>query len=244
MIWISSKIFTWPVSRSSWTPGDYWGARRAYELLDHAERILNPNSDRNQRADVISNLKRAVDHRLKILNDLYRFKGIPIQDLPKEQLDVMQRFGIVRQLMLGKLYDIRNAVEHEDSPPPSHDSIKELAEFVWYFLRTTDRLARDKGMATKYSTWSIEAGDRLFEVEFVTENPWELKVRCWLDEDMYSETSKDDWLLAMPSEQRYVYGDPEHIQNKNLPGVREFFGTLRGHEHAIRRLIREYFESA
>jgi hypothetical protein len=206
--------------------------------------MLTPSSDRNQRADVISNLKRAVDHRLKILNDLYCFKGIPLKDLPKEQLDVMERFGIVRQLMLGKLYDIRNAVEHEDSPPPSYDNTKQLAEFVWYFLRTTDRLAREKSMATKYSTWSIEAGERLFEVEFVTENVWELKVRCWLDEDMFSDSPRNDWLVAAPSEQRVVYSDPEHIQNRNLSGVREFFGIVRGHEYAIRRLIREYFECA
>ena len=49
---------------------------------------------------------------------------------------------LIKPVMLGKLIQIRNAVEHQFSDPPTQDSCIELAEFVWYFLRSTDSIAQ------------------------------------------------------------------------------------------------------
>lgn len=46
--------------------------------------------------------------------------------------------------MMGKLYDLRNAIEHRDDDPPDRSRCEELLEFTWYFLRSTDTLAQSK----------------------------------------------------------------------------------------------------
>jgi hypothetical protein len=47
--------------------------------------------------------------------------------------------------MAGQLIELRNAVEHEDQEPPAVPKLKELSEFTWYFLRSTDLRIRPTG---------------------------------------------------------------------------------------------------
>jgi len=60
----------------------------------------------------------------------------------KDDLELLASFDVVRPLMLRRLIDIRNFVEHQDSTPPSSDECRMFADLVWYFLRSTDSLVR------------------------------------------------------------------------------------------------------
>ena len=44
-------------------------------------------------------------------------------------------------MLLKRLIDVRNLIEHEDGPPPNKEVCAELSEFTWYFLRATDPAA-------------------------------------------------------------------------------------------------------
>ena len=46
----------------------------------------------------ITTLKRSVDNRLKLLNEIYKFRNIPINDKPSDILEIMGYLGIIRPL--------------------------------------------------------------------------------------------------------------------------------------------------
>jgi hypothetical protein len=105
----------------------------------HAERLLAQDAASDfVRADALSTLKRAVNQRLKALEATYCFAEVsPLK--VKGTLSQLEGFGFIRTRLLRELMKIRNLVEHEDSPPPSQERCNEFLEFVWYFLRTTER---------------------------------------------------------------------------------------------------------
>jgi hypothetical protein len=116
---------------------------RAYEIWEHADLILQQTCNKFHLIDAITSLKRAVNHRLRLLDKLYKFKRIPIKEKPSELLQILHYMDIVRPIMVEKLIQIRNAVEHEDASPPDYEACKVFSEFVWYFLRSTDNLVRE-----------------------------------------------------------------------------------------------------
>jgi hypothetical protein len=119
---------------------------RPYVLLEHAQAIITSGArSRELRADVLVNLRRAVDFRIKNLVDRYNFKRVPLEDKPRGSLELLEFFGIVQPLMAGQLIELRNAVEHEDHEPPDVSKLKELSEFTWYFLRSTDLRIKPTG---------------------------------------------------------------------------------------------------
>jgi hypothetical protein len=119
---------------------------RPYVLLEHGQAIITSGAgSRELRADVLVNLKRAVDLRVKNLVDRYNFKRVPLEDKPRGSLELLEFFGVIQPLMAGQLIELRNAVEHEDQEAPDVPKLKELSEFTWYFLRSTDLRIRPTG---------------------------------------------------------------------------------------------------
>ncbi len=138
-MWVSSEILNWDYYADSFTPcnNDNW--KRSYEYWTHAEKLLsNANVDEFSRIDIISNLKRAINHRLALLSKVYNFNQIPIKDKPIELLEQLELYGIVRHSMLKEILDTRNALEHKFTSPPEIDMCKNYCEICWYFLRLTD----------------------------------------------------------------------------------------------------------
>lgn len=139
-LWLSPEILQWTTySQGGAEPAPSVRAR-AYEMWKHAEQGLLLSTSEFQRVDVITTLKRSVDHRIRALDETYSFRSIPIKDKPSELLSLLELFEIVRPLMFRNLLEIRNAVEHEDRPPPDYTASQMFLELTWYFLRSTDRM--------------------------------------------------------------------------------------------------------
>jgi hypothetical protein len=140
-VWIDPSIF----SSEPWgdkEPVSNDGIARLYEVHQHACDRLANNPDGFDRVDAIMALRRAVGRRVKELKEIYQLRELPTGVKPKGDLELLEYFGIIRPFMLRRLIDIRNFVEHQDSDPPSPDECRMFADLVWYFLRSTDGLAK------------------------------------------------------------------------------------------------------
>lgn len=139
-MFISQSVLEWEPLVESWEGiNDEWEV--PYSYYRHAEKLLE-NDQKHFLIDSVSNLKRAVDHRIKQITATYKIKKIPCFAETKSVLETLARLEVVKPLMLGQLLEIRNAVEHKFSEPPPLGRCKELAEFAWYFLRSTDPMAK------------------------------------------------------------------------------------------------------
>lgn len=112
---------------------------RAHEIWRHATSQVSPDSDEFKLSDAISNLKRAVNHRLQALNQAYSFDALPFTNR-KQTLEKLQYYGIIRPAIVKELFEVRNLIEHQDGRPPNIEHCKRYVDFVWYFLKSTDSL--------------------------------------------------------------------------------------------------------
>lgn len=143
--WLAPECLSWNASLESAREAGGTDRHRAYEHLAHAEKLLAmASTDEMHLIDVVTTLKRCVNHRLQDLNAFYDFSSAPLRNRPKRLLDQLAAFDLIRPFLLQHLIDIRNAVEHEDESPPSHERCAELTDVVWYFLRSTDSVASRK----------------------------------------------------------------------------------------------------
>ena len=117
-VWLSPEVLQWFNYSGSGAEPDVAIRLRAYEIWNHAERVLRHAESDLQLVDVITTLKRAIDHRVRALDEIYSFGSIPIRDKPSEVLSILESLEVVRPLMFRNLLEIRNAVEHQDAPPP------------------------------------------------------------------------------------------------------------------------------
>ncbi len=138
LINLKDEILSWYTILDSSTIEDQDGWDKPYIYLDLAYEILKEHKKDIRRIDVISNLKRAIDHRIKRISDSYNFKLMNSLGLPKEYTQRMAFFGLIKPLMIDVILKIRNLIEHHYDNPPDAKRCEELADFVWYFLKATD----------------------------------------------------------------------------------------------------------
>jgi hypothetical protein len=112
---------------------------RSHEIWRHASSLIIKDCSEFALSDAISNLKRAVNHRLKALSQAYCFDTLPFSNR-KQTLEKLQFYGIIRPALLKELFEVRNAIEHQDSSPPTIDQCNKYVDIVWYFLKSTDSL--------------------------------------------------------------------------------------------------------
>jgi hypothetical protein len=141
-LWLDPMILNWNAEPASGRLEEpQW--RRPYEIWAHAESILQGNDLSDfKRTDALTTLKRAVDRRVQQVNAIGDLKSIPIPDKPSGTLELLEYIGLIRPIMLHRLIEIRNAVEHKDNLPPTVEELLIFLEFVWYFLRSTDNALR------------------------------------------------------------------------------------------------------
>ncbi len=248
-LWLSSEVLEWHASLESTTEYDSRNWKRAYDIWSHAEQILiQPLEDGLYLVDAVNTLKRAKDHRLRILKKLYSFKSIPIKNKPPDLLEQMAYFGIIRPIMLRQLLTVRNEIEHQDVSPPKYNECKELLEFSWYFLRSTDSLARStvssftlippEESSTNYDYWlRIETG---LEVNWVTE------VNGWLYPSLISHRAKDSFMylkltrIETQAEFSKRQGMASTGQGKNPEDI-YINGVVRGPVDCLNKIFQHYF---
>ncbi|MEA2004266.1 MAG: hypothetical protein U9O53_04925 [archaeon] len=252
--WLTSDVFSWvtSVETANVSHGREWF--RAYEIWEHANLILQQEGNEFDLIDAITTLKRAVDHRLRLLNKLYKLKKIPIKEKPSGRLQLLHYMDIVRPIMVDKLIQIRDAVEHEDASPPDYEACKVFSEFVWYFLRSTDNLVRE--IVVTFNLYPAKSELNMYSVGcgIGIEQGWKPTIGGWLPSQLISDESRDSWLritgekfdklsdyLANSQGSHPDEGD-QIEENGPKPEVTYFKGEIRGPADCLKRLIRLYFK--
>lgn len=252
--WLTSDIFNWvtSVGTANISRGREWF--RAYEIWEHADLTLKKTCNDFNLIDAITSLKRAVDHRLRLLDNLYKFKKIPIRDKPSDLLNILNSMDIVRPIMVEKLIQIRNAIEHENALSPDCEVCKVFSEFVWYFLRSTDNLVRE--IVLNFNIYPAESALNLYSVEcgMGIDHGWNPTIGGWVPSQLISDESRDGWLRIAGEEfarlsdylgnsQESVSDQPDQIENKSSESeVTYFKGQIRGPAECLKRLIQLYFK--
>jgi len=227
---------------------------RAYEIWEHADQLLQQTCNEFHLIDTITTLKRAVDNRLRLLDKLYKFKRIPIKGKSPDLLQIMHYLDIVRPIMIEKLIQIRNAVEHKNASPPDHENCKVFSEFVWYFLRSTDNLVRE--IVVTFKLYPAESDLSVYSVEcgMGIEHGWNPTIGGWVPSQLISDETKDFWIringekfdrlsdyLDNSHESQSDEGD-QSKDNGTQSEVTYFRGEIRGSAECLKRLIQLYFK--
>jgi hypothetical protein len=135
-VWLSEDIFSWPIKVEGGTVGDLRKAGHAYGLIKQAEELLKKAATPASVADAYLNLKRAVHHRLGLIEHCYELSGFfPPGTGPLERLEAL---GLAKPVLIKHLLALANETDPVDAPTPDAERLKELLEIVWYFLKATD----------------------------------------------------------------------------------------------------------
>jgi hypothetical protein len=145
---------------------------RAHDIWQHAASLIAPDCSEFLRADVITGLKRAINHRLKALSHNYCFSDLPFSHKNKT-LEKFQFYGIIRPILLKELFEVRNSIEHGDVSPPTVDQCSRYVDLVWYFLKSTDSLLKMKLEDAVF--WSDDHSELRFCPEF--SGKWSITIR-------------------------------------------------------------------
>lgn len=139
---ITSEIFSWKSIKDRGTYENQEGWDTPYKYLDLAQHIALEHTNPFQLIDLISNLNRSIDHRLKKLSHDYALKKLNHLHIPKDTLGKLEKLKIIRPTMLEAINSIRNRIEHSFHAPPPLARCQELIDFTWYFLKSTDDICR------------------------------------------------------------------------------------------------------
>jgi hypothetical protein len=193
------------------------------------------------------------------VQQLYAFcnlKTLPISDKPRGALELLEYVGLIKPLMLQRLIEIRNAVEHEDASPPTLEELRIFLEFVWYFLRSTDNALRHPIESFCLQPIPLDEVSPYSVSVTLGPNPrWIPKIDGWVEPTMVSIEKKQGWLNLKNTEtitrQEFIsklnprtetiikdYGLDDRGKN---PDDIHLTGEVRGPKEAILRLIRISF---
>lgn len=197
-LWLSHVVFGWtPEPGAIVLLDDPNRVRRPHAILAHAEDLLSTNESELSIADSINNLKRAINIRLRHLEEIYKFGEM----FPKEfgSLERLAYVGLARPFLVKQLFELRNNIEHRDAPPPNAERAWELVDAAWYFLRTTDSAC--KFVPHSVMLQSIGTGTRADPELWLEFKGQPSKDECfdingWLPLGLVSESEQPKFLLV------------------------------------------------
>ena len=194
---------------------------------------------------------------MRQLNAFHHLKGIPIPDKPSGNLEFLEYIGLIKPIMLQRLIEIRNAVEHEDATPRTVEELSIYLEFIWYFLRSTDNNLRRAIRSFHLQPAPLDEYSLYwFEVELSDDTGWIPKIRGWVEPDMISIENIEGWLTLNITETRTRQEQLERTREEDyrmepilkkygVPDTRGkspndtfLLGEVRGPKEAILQLIR------
>jgi hypothetical protein len=246
MIWLSPEILNWCYLGSAFSFDDDASWRRSYEIWQHSEELLSRGGSEFTRIDAITTLHRAIDHRIRLLALACSLKKLPLVERSKDSLEILGYLGIVRPLMLKRINDIRNIVEHEDGKPPSYEECLVFLEFVWYFLRSTDLLTQQPPDYFEFQSQDDDAYGLWIRVS--RNDAIEFQVNGWVPERLFSPDAVKGWLSLVPTKlstrAEYLGNTPDVNVEKDgrgrYPQDILFAGAVRGPAEALLWLTRAY----
>lgn len=195
VLWLSPEVLQWPARAEGGQQFENAFVRAPYKHWEHAERVCKAADTKLHRVDVVSALKRAIDFRIKRLNELYQFKRIPHLAKQDGIIEFLASVGVIRPLILEKILTIRNRIEHQDADPPNLNECLELVDFAWYFLRSTDELVRtsrdgyvldpEEGFYESFYGITVRTGPR---------SNWNVDIAGWVPGEWVSDSKNEEWL--------------------------------------------------
>lgn len=244
--WVSLDILSWEVFPECGAvfEDSHGLLGHPYHLLRHAEDKLRGTPSELDLVDVITTLKRAAFHRKGAIDKHYALKHLPISGLPKDPLRRLAFFGIVKPIVLDTLVDIRNSIEHSNGRPPGLERCKEMVEFVWYFLRSTDPHIRS--IPDTYILGTDETDDPKgywTHIHTGPSNNWKIETRGWLPDSMITISEKAGSCLVEGNLQR-AKDLPRTKKRHRSPEDAFINGKVLGPRDELIRLYRHYFSQA
>ncbi len=207
-VWIDPSLFSSePWGDKEAVSND--GITRLYEIHQHACDRLANDPDEFDRVDAIMALRRVVGKRVKELKETYQLRELPTGAKPKADLELLEYFGIIRPFMLRRLIDIRNFVEHQDSSPPPTSECLMLADLVWYFLRSTDGLAKFEVQMLIFHPRKAapEEFEQIIHLYF-SEAFSEVKISALANPSLIAYEPRENWIAVEQAEiSRHDHGD-------------------------------------
>lgn len=155
---ISQEIFNWNnISSTEHYNGE--NIKECYDYLNHAESLIVDFKDKFHIQDSIRNLKIVVDKRIKQIERVYDFKSY----FPKQHiLETYKRLGIIKGLVIRKLFTIRNDIEHNELDYSDIEQCHDLLDTVWYFLKSTDELVYTANTGIELSKEESSANEEIW----------------------------------------------------------------------------------
>lgn len=228
---------------------DLW--KRAHDIWAHAEQILSKPTTEFERTNAIMDLRRAIERRVRLLDERYSFRSIPLKDKPSEILALLEFVGVVRPRMLQKLIDIRNAVEHGDAEPPDLDTCQVFLEFTWYFLKSTDLMVQKVVDSVLFE----EDEDRGYwiEIHLLPPDDWVPSIRGWISPNLISNIPREEWIFlkldkcetraeAVARLKKDMASDADTRGWGKEEDDFYFLGEARGTSEALTKIYKQYFE--
>jgi hypothetical protein len=232
-VWVSPQVLEWQILESDGNWGEAPSAlQRSYQTWAHADHLIQVHDDEHHLSDAIVALHRVADYRLRRLNELYRFRRIPVKDKAADLWELLNSLGIIRPRLFAQLKELRRGIEHFDKGPPPQERCAELSEFVWYFLQCTDRLIRV--VIEKFALAGSDDSYHFFETMTGPEQGWCFHIRSRLPPEFISASQEHEWLAVENA--RVV--DPDD----DFGGVVILQGTITGPAELMEKLIKLYFD--
>lgn len=197
-IYISPDISSWHAMPSSGLILPDKDKQRAYDHLHRAEHFLSlSNSNVADLTDSLSNLRRALTHRLQLIEKIYQLRAALEAGRKKPFLELLAEVGVVRPTLLRALLEARNAVEYRDRRPPSKKRCLELADSVWYFLRSTDPLVSVKRSYTEVGPTEDGYLTDVYSLSFsiTYSRRFRIAVHGWLPNELVSLQEQSWWRI-------------------------------------------------
>ena len=234
-IWIPGNILNWEFSISSCEVYEKNNWVRAYELWERSRSLIDRNENTFDLMDGIINLKRALNSRLLLIRKIYGIDSFNFVEIKGGTLEILEQLGIIRPTILRKLMEIRNNIEHNDSPPPNIEKCKELVDILWYFLRSTDTLVQKK-------CTSIEGtfDDTNYIINFYIDMSDGILIttNAVLPENLISLDQKANKIKILINEYRDIDSNEDYLQ---LDTGKVFKGRVVFEEHQMLLFLKQYF---
>ncbi len=256
---LASELFLIDESVLNWRPNsDASGKLTSVEYLlpyqyhSRAEVLLMEHLP-EARTDAVSNLKRAIDHRLKTLNEIYCLRRVPGINRKDSLLDILFHLGILKPRLLHEIKRLRNEAEHQFIDPADHERCLDLADLCWYLLRATDACAhlRINGVILSENTEKFTESD--YWVEFCPkfDEKWRIAIRGWIPaEKLIMRDSLNGLQIQGEKEIAKKARDPNteeidlmnYIEKRNKKiGDMYISGEIVGSEFALNEISKKYF---
>jgi len=148
--------------------------------------------------------------------------------------------------MLREINEIRNGIEHEDNPPPSHEDCDRMLDVCWYFLRSTDPLVRRVVCNLRLQERASDESPYDIHMELGPDRKWVPGIRGWLSPTLVSRYDPGGWLELRARRilrlRDYRAKFPQHVVDGRLNEKDVMVeGLVRGPEKHLYALYCSYF---